>query len=45
MGTVVRKWGNSLGVRIPSLCAKEFNLKHAPRRAAATRRTNKEQRP
>lgn len=27
METVVQKWGNSLGVRIPSLYAKEFNLK------------------
>ena len=28
METVIRKWGNSLGVRIPSIYAKEFNLKN-----------------
>ncbi len=28
METVVQKWGNSLGIRIPSLYAKEFNLKN-----------------
>ncbi|SLM09709.1 Transcriptional regulator/antitoxin, MazE [uncultured spirochete] len=28
MQTVVQKWGNSLGIRIPSVYAKEFNLKH-----------------
>ena len=28
MQTVVQKWGNSLGVRIPSLYVKEFNLKN-----------------
>ena len=27
MKTVVQKWGNSLGIRIPSLYAKEFDLK------------------
>lgn len=27
MQTVVQKWGNSLGIRIPSLFVKEFNLK------------------
>lgn len=27
MQTVVQKWGNSLGIRIPSLYVKEFNLK------------------
>ena len=27
METVVQKWGNSLGVRIPSIYAREFNLK------------------
>ena len=26
MQTVVQKWGNSLGIRIPSLYVKEFNL-------------------
>jgi len=28
MQTLVQKWGNSLGVRIPSLYVKEFNLKN-----------------
>jgi len=28
MKTVVQKWGNSLGVRIPSVYVKEFNLKN-----------------
>lgn len=28
MQTIVQKWGNSLGVRIPSLYVKEFNLKN-----------------
>jgi antitoxin MazE len=28
MQTVVQKWGNSLGIRIPSAYAKEFNLKN-----------------
>ena len=28
MKTVVQKWGNSLGIRIPSLYVKEFNLKN-----------------
>lgn len=28
METMVRKWGNSLGIRIPSLYAKEFNLRN-----------------
>jgi len=27
MQTVVQKWGNSLGIRIPSLYVKEFNLR------------------
>lgn len=27
MQTVVRKWGNSLGIRIPSAYVREFNLK------------------
>lgn len=27
MKTVVQKWGNSLGIRIPSVFAKEFDLK------------------
>lgn len=27
MKTVVQKWGNSLGIRIPSLYVKEFNLR------------------
>ncbi len=27
MKTIVQKWGNSLGLRIPSLYAKELNLK------------------
>ena len=26
METVVQKWGNSLGVRIPSMFVKEFDL-------------------
>lgn len=28
MNTVVQKWGNSLGIRIPSLYVKELNLKN-----------------
>jgi antitoxin MazE len=28
MKTVVQKWGNSLGIRIPSIYAKEFELKN-----------------
>lgn len=28
MQTVVQKWGNSLGIRIPSAYAKEFELKN-----------------
>jgi antitoxin MazE len=28
MKTVVRKWGDSLGIRIPSLLVKEFNLRN-----------------
>lgn len=28
MQTVVQKWGNSLGVRIPSIYAKEFEIKN-----------------
>lgn len=28
MDTVVQKWGNSLGVRIPSPYAKRFNLRN-----------------
>ncbi|MFW6253074.1 MAG: AbrB/MazE/SpoVT family DNA-binding domain-containing protein [bacterium] len=28
MQIVVQKWGNSLGIRIPSLYVKEFNLKN-----------------
>jgi antitoxin MazE len=28
MKTVIQKWGNSLGVRIPSIYVKEFNLKN-----------------
>ena len=28
MQTVVQKWGNSLGIRIPSIYAKEFELKN-----------------
>lgn len=28
MQTVVQKWGNSLGIRIPNLYVKEFNLKN-----------------
>ena len=27
MKTVVQKWGNSLGIRIPSLYVREFDLK------------------
>ncbi|HOX18825.1 MAG TPA: AbrB/MazE/SpoVT family DNA-binding domain-containing protein [Spirochaetales bacterium] len=27
MQTVIQKWGNSLGVRIPALYAREFDLK------------------
>ena len=27
METVVKKWGNSLGIRIPNLIAREFSLK------------------
>ena len=28
MQTVVQKWGNSLGIRIPAVYAKEFELKN-----------------
>ena len=28
MQTVVQKWGNSLGIRIPAIYAKEFGLKN-----------------
>lgn len=28
MQTVIQKWGNSLGVRIPALYAREFDLKN-----------------
>jgi antitoxin MazE len=28
MEVVVQKWGNSLGIRIPSIIAKEHNLKN-----------------
>jgi len=28
MQTVVQKWGNSLGIRIPNLYVKEFDLKN-----------------
>lgn len=28
MQTVIQKWGNSLGIRIPSLYVKELNLKN-----------------
>jgi antitoxin MazE len=28
MQTVVQKWGNSLGIRIPSSYVKDFNLKN-----------------
>jgi len=28
METIVQKWGNSLGIRIPSLFVKEYNLKN-----------------
>ena len=28
MKTVIQKWGNSLGIRIPSLYVKEFALKN-----------------
>jgi antitoxin MazE len=28
MQTVVQKWGNSLGIRIPSIYVKEFNLRN-----------------
>jgi len=28
MQTVVQKWGNSLGIRIPSMYVKEFKLKN-----------------
>ena len=31
MQTVVQKWGNSLGIRIPNLYVKEFNLKNGSR--------------
>lgn len=31
MQTVVQKWGNSLGIRIPSLYVKELNLKRGNR--------------
>ena len=27
METVVKKWGNSLGIRIPNLIARDFSLK------------------
>jgi antitoxin MazE len=27
METVIRKWGNSLGIRIPNLIVREFSLK------------------
>lgn len=27
MQTIVQKWGNSLGIRIPSMYVKEFNLR------------------
>jgi antitoxin MazE len=27
METIVQKWGNSLGIRIPSLFVKEYNLR------------------
>jgi len=28
MQTIIRKWGNSLGIRIPSLFVKELNLQN-----------------
>ena len=28
METVIQKWGNSLGIRIPNLLVKEFNLRN-----------------
>ncbi len=28
MQTVVQKWGNSLGIRIPAVFTREFNLKN-----------------
>lgn len=28
MQTVVQKWGNSLGIRIPAMYAKEFEIKN-----------------
>jgi antitoxin MazE len=28
METVIRKWGNSLGIRIPSILAKEYELEN-----------------
>lgn len=28
MKTVVQKWGNSLGIRIPAVFARKFNLKN-----------------
>jgi len=28
MQTVVQKWGNSLGIRIPAIYAREFDLKN-----------------
>ncbi len=28
MKTVVQKWGNSLGIRIPAVFTREFNLKN-----------------
>jgi len=28
MEAVIQKWGNSLGIRIPSMLAKEFKLEH-----------------
>jgi antitoxin MazE len=27
METVIKKWGNSLGIRIPNLIVREFSLK------------------
>jgi antitoxin MazE len=31
MDTVISKWGNSLGIRIPKLLAKELHLKNGSR--------------
>lgn len=31
METIVQKWGNSLGIRIPSLLVKEYALKNGAR--------------